>query len=139
MNTKYNALEAVLDTTFEVDDTKNGVLLTEEEAGKVDSKISDLQTELQTVTDAKKLVDDVIIGNTTSNTAIVDEVNTVLELEGDAKVTDVATAFTAMKSKIATLGGEAGAEHTNLGENKQGNTEAMPEYVDLDSSIYKIK
>lgn len=139
MNNKYNALEAVLNTTFEVDDTKNGVLLSEEEAGKVDSKISDLQTELQTVTDAKKLVDDTISANTVKNTAIVDEVNTVLELEGDAKVTDVATAFTAMKNQIAELGKQPGETPTNLGENKQEDTEAMPEYVDLESSIYKIK
>lgn len=137
MNKSYKALEAVLDTTFEVDDAKTGVLLTDEEAVKVDAKLTSLQDDLASVNDAKKLVDDTVTGLTTANTSIVDEVNTTLELEGDAKVTDVAGAFTAMKNKIAALGEQPGATHTNLGENNQG--EKKHTYVDFSSSIYEQK
>ncbi|MDO6813810.1 head maturation protease, ClpP-related [Tenacibaculum soleae] len=159
MNKSYKAIEAVLGTAFEVDENRTGLLLTEEEAGKVEGKLASLQTENNTVTQANATIVDNVntslqlkgdakvtdvagafaaLNTKLANTAIVDEVNTSLELEGDAKVTDVATAFTAMKNKIAELGGEAGDMHTNLGEGKQEGKK-MPSYVDLECSIYKIK
>lgn len=155
MNKSYKAIETVLGETFEVDENRTGLLLTEEQSGKVEDKLALLQSEKATAAQGNAtIVDEVntslklegdakvtdIAGAVAAlnakldNTAIVDEVNTSLELEGDAKVTDVATAFTAMKVKLGSLGEQPGETHTNLGEHHQG--EKKHTYVDFTSSIY---
>lgn len=155
MNKSYKAIEAVLGTAFEVDENRTGLLLTEEEAGKVEGKLASLQTENNTVTQANATIVDEVntslqlkgdakvtdvagafaaLNTKLANTAIVDEVNTSLELEGDAKVTDVATAFTAMKNKISELGQEPGATHTNLGAD--GKPAVKHAQMDFNTEFY---
>ncbi len=139
MNRSLKNIEAVLDTTFEDSETKDGVLLTDAEATKIDTKLADLQTATDTEKTAKVKAEGDLKTLKASYTSIVDQVNTSLKLEAEAKVTDVAGAFTALKNKIAALGEQPGETHTTAQTQNQDDIEAMPSYVDLESSIYKIK
>lgn len=128
MNKSFPKLEAVLEVKDGFSSNEEGIYLNEGQFDALENKLSTSETELQNVTDAKKLVDDEVENFKTANTSIVDEANTTLELEGDAKVTDVAGAFTAMKNKIALLGDQPGATHTNLGEDGK----SLPENSQMD-------
>lgn len=156
MNKSYKAIESVLGTAFEVDENRSGLLLTEEEAGKVEDKLATLQSEKESksqsdlavvneVNTSLKLEGDAKVTDVSAavaalnsqldNTAIVDEVNTSLELEGDAKVTDVTGAFTALKNKIGALGEQPGSTHTNLGEDGKPSPENSQ--MDFNTDFYK--
>tara|TARA_R110002096_G_C14661308_1_gene727997 strand:+ start:2648 stop:3796 length:1149 start_codon:yes stop_codon:yes gene_type:complete len=115
MNTSLKNIEAVLDATFEADQTKEGILLNEQESTKLDAHLGTLVTDLETAKDAEATAKQSVTDMETANTSIIDEINTSLELEGDAKVTDVAGAIAAMKNKIEDLGEQPGETHTNLG------------------------
>ena len=134
MNKSFPKLEAVLEVQEGFSSNDNGIYLNEDQFDALENKLTDNETEIQEVLDAKKLVDDEVIVLKDVNTSIIDETNTVLELEGDAKVTDVSAAFLAMKNKIATLGEQPGETHTNLGED--GTTTPKNPQMNFNTPFY---
>lgn len=134
MNKSFPKLEAALDIKEGFSSNDEGIYLNEEQFDIVEEKLTSLETNLESVTNAKKLVDDEVVALTDANTSIVDQVNTSLELEGDAKVTDVTGAFTALQNKITALGEQPGATHTNLGEDGKPIENAQ---MDFNTEFYK--
>lgn len=142
MNKSFPKIENLLDIKEGFQSNESGTYLNENQFDVVENKLSALETEKTNLTDAKKLVDDKVtamqttIDDTlTADAAIVAAANTSLELEGDAKVTDVAGAIAALNSKITLLGAGPGAQHTNLGAD--GKPKVANAQMDFNTDFYK--
>lgn len=138
MSKEYKSIEGAIGAEFAEGATENGLLLTEAEADAVEASLSETAAQLATAQTNATALQETITASETAGNEIVAKANEVLELSGDAAVTDVAGAITAYQAKITELGAEPGAGHTNKGSNLE-NEDALPEYVDLECSIYKVK
>tara|TARA_R110002167_G_scaffold364968_1_gene588345 strand:+ start:2759 stop:3841 length:1083 start_codon:yes stop_codon:yes gene_type:complete len=138
MSKVYPKIEATLNKKFDNGQSENGILLTENEADTVEARIDTLENGLQTAQDNAATLQTAADDAETANQTLIDQVNTSLELEGDDQVTTVAGAITALENKITDLGKQPGDTHTRIKNNGEDN-EVLPDYVDLNCSIYKLK
>lgn len=141
MSKSYLKLEAISGSKFE-DSTEDGVFLNGTIADAVEAKLTELEGKIETantaVTDANTKTVTAETNLTTvndANTTAIDAVNASLELEGDAKVTDVAGAVAALQNKITVLGEQPGATHTKL--NADGTPTVENAQMDFNTPFYK--
>lgn len=135
MSKSYKNIEKVIGLEFGEGETANGILLTEEQADALENRVGQLETEVATAQTNSTELQNTIDAATTANEAIVNAANEELELEGDAKVTDVAGAIKAYQNKIAELGAKPGSEHTKI--KAKEDEDAQHAYIDFESPIYK--
>ena len=142
MSKTYPKIEAVLNKKFEEGEASNGILLTDEEADAVNSKINELEITVTNATTAKESAEEKVTNleaaateAITANQTIVDQVNESLGLEEDAKATDVETAFAALNAKIVALGEQPGETHTTVKKKEDLSNEHS--YIDFDSPLYQ--
>lgn len=134
MDKSYKKIEGVIGEEFGEGATANGILLNEAQADAVENRIAALETEAAEAVTARETAETDLANATTANTALVDQVNAALELEGDAKVANVADAITALQNKITALGQEPGATHTSSGkEDDKPNPHA---HMDFNTPFY---
>jgi len=134
----YKKIEAAIGAEFEASEIKDGILLSENQAKKVDETLAALEISAKTETDKAEALGSQLADLNTVNTTIVEEVNTSLKLEGDAKVTDVKGAIEALNTEISNLNAGPGDVHTT-GKKIEEENHGMPEYVNTSSSIYNPK
>ncbi|SDT15349.1 protease-4 [Maribacter dokdonensis] len=134
MSKEYKNIEGAIGAEFAEGATENGLLLTEAEADAVENSLT---TSAEQLTEAQNTVSQLQTdadNAATANTAIVAQANEVLELSGDAAVTDVAGAIAAYQAKINELGAEPGAGHTTKVDNEEEDS-AHP-YMNLNTPFY---
>jgi len=134
MSKSYPKIEAVLGKAFGEGEASNGVLLNEAEADQVEARISALETEAATAVTAKETVETSLANVVTESDALVAKANTILGLEGDAKLTGVKEAFDALDAKITALGKQPGATHTQTSE--EGDKPNPHAHMDFNTPFY---
>jgi len=138
MSKAYPKIEGVLNLKFGEGEASNGILLTEEQADQVEARLDQIDVELETAkTDLQKEKDNLKAKNDAFNSAM-DTINQILDLSGDEKITSMDAGMTAMVEKFNELGKNPGDQHTNVPSNEK-DKDVMPDYVDLNCSIYQIK
>lgn len=123
-------LDAPLASTEE-----NGSYLNNEQLEAIETVISNHAIQLDSVNTSLLEAQNSATALTEANNTIVTDVNTALNLEGDAKVTTVAGAFEALNAHIATLGTQPGATHANKPVNETVVNEAHAK-VDFNTPFY---
>lgn len=135
MDKSYKKIEGVIGEEFGEGATANGILLNEAQADAVENRIAALETEAAQAVTARETAETALANANTANTALVDQVNAALELEGDAKVANVTDAIAALQNKITALGAQPGATHTQTSkEDEKPNPHA---HMDFDTPFYK--
>lgn len=135
MKNTYTQIEAAINDTFAEGETENGIILSEAQAGLVEAQLGQLQNQLdaekqKTATEAAK-----VKAEEEKATKALETINSVLGLEGDVKKTNLEEGVTALQEKITALSDAPGATHTTTPEDPDPQ-QGMPDYVDLNSSIY---
>lgn len=134
MSKERENLQAVLGLETPLATTDNGSYLNEEQLDALEQTLQEAETAINTSNETLIEAQEALNNATTENESIITSVNEALELTGDAKVTTVADAFTAMQNHIAQLGKQPGATHTVVKTEEQ--EDAKFPYLDFSSPLY---
>lgn len=134
MDKSYKKIESAIGEEFGEGATANGILLDEAQADAVENRITALETEASDAVTAKETVETSLANVVTESDALVAKANTILGLEGDAKLTGVTQAFDALDAKITALGKQPGATHTQTSE--EGDKPNPHAHMDFNTPFY---
>ena len=134
MSTNRENLQAVLGLDAPLAATEEGSYLNDAQLTTIEDTMANHATALQTANDAVATAEEETTGLQTTNTSIVNQVNTALELTGENAVTNVTDAVAALNAHIAELGEQPGETHTKT--KKKEDVDNPHANMDFDTPFY---
>lgn len=133
--TERTNVQAVLGLDAPLASTENGSYLNDEQLDAMESHLADSATALATAESATQDAQDALAQEQQTVTDLGTSLNALAVSAGIEAQATTAETITALQNRIAELSQEPSATHTTVVK-KQNNNEAIPEYVDLECSIY---
>lgn len=137
MSKERTNLQAVLGLESPLVATKDqGSYLNEEQLDALETHLTASSTALTEAQEARTKAETALAQEKEKETAVVTELNGLAKEVGVEPGKDSAETIAAMSTKIAELNAKPGATHTTVKKKTTEDASSLPEYVDLNNSIY---
>ena len=133
--TERKNVQAVLGLDAPLASTENGSYLNDAQLDTLETNLADSATALATAEAATQTATDALATEQATVTDLGASLNALAVTAGIEAAATTAETITALTNRITELGQEPGAVHTVVTK-KETKTEGMPDYVDLNNSIY---